>query len=94
LGHAELAGAIMQSQGFGAGLGAKDDAGFVAALYQRILHRDGEDAGMAYHVEALAAGCRLQAAADRRQAVVAQFLNSGETQHFYLAYANNGVDLF
>jgi hypothetical protein len=93
LGHAELAGAIMQSQGFGAGLGAKDDAGFVAALYQRILHRDGEDAGMAHHVEALAAGGRRQAVAVA-VAVAAQFLDSGETRHFYLTYANNGVDLF
>jgi DNA-binding beta-propeller fold protein YncE len=81
-----LLGRILDSQEFSTGLGAQDDAGFLAGLYDGVLHRAGDAEGLAFFTGELAAGTA-------RGVVVEQFLASAEAKPFELAIATNGVDL-
>lgn len=84
--RAAMVGEIMQGGAYQLGLGTLGDAGFVAALYEKVLHREGDAGGLAFYAEALADGAS-------RQEVATQFLTSQEAQPFHQAYANQGLDL-
>ncbi len=86
LGHTGLVGAIMDGSAYQDGMGALSASGFVAALYEDVLHRQGDAGGIAYYIQLLTQGTS-------REAVAMQFLESPEAQSFYSAYANHGLDL-
>ena len=69
-----IAGAFLVSPEFQARYGWQDTVSFVNALYQNILHRDADSAGLAYWQGALDAG------ATNRADVLANFSESAENE--------------
>lgn len=75
-----IAGGFMASPEFQGLYDGLDNQGFVAQLYQNVLHRDGEAAGMAYYEQHLADGSL------GREAVLIGFAASPENQSLMADY--------
>jgi hypothetical protein len=81
----DVAAQLVHSNEFGQKYGAQlDNAAYVGQLYQNVLHRAGDSAGTAFWRGALDAGMT-------REAVLAQFADSGENVAQVVGSIQNGI---
>ena len=84
MGLSQVAAHFIASPEFQTRYGNVDNNAFVALLYQNVLDRDPEDAGLQYHLADLAAGLS-------RADVLTHFSESPENQANVIGSIQNGM---